>query len=61
MKTPYDKLAKIYMTEMATTSTYGKTLLKSSSQETEGKLPWDLVRSMGDVGFTMCVQIMSLS
>ena len=42
MKTPYNKLAKIYancyghMTKMADMLIYGKTLLKSSSPEPEG-------------------------
>ena len=64
MKIPYDNLAKTYatyfghMTKMAATSIYGKNLLKSSSPEPEGRLPWDLVCSIGDVGPTKFVKMM---
>ena len=50
MKTPYDKLAKIYrncfghMTKMAVTPIYGSNPLKSP--EPEGRCPWDLVCGM---------------
>ena len=48
MKTPYDKIAKIYakyfghMTKMAATPIYGKNLLKSSSPEPEGSMTLEL-------------------
>ena len=67
VKTSYDKLAKIYakyfghMTKMATTPIYGWNHLKSSSLEPEGRWPWDLVCSIGDVGPTKFVQMMNLS
>ena len=48
------------MTKMAATPIYGKNLLKSSSQESEGQRPWDLVCSIGDVGPTKFVQMMIL-
>ena len=38
-----------------------KILQKSSSQEPEGQLPWDLVCSIGDAGPTKFVQMMILS
>ena len=45
VKTPYDKLAKMYtnyigrITKMTATPIYGKTPLKSSSPEPEGQWP----------------------
>ena len=66
MKTPYDRLAKIYtnctghMTKMATTPIYGKTPYISSSLEPKGQWPWDLVCSIGDVGPTRFAQMMNL-
>ena len=57
MKTPYDRLAKIYtnctghMTKMATTPT---------SLEPKGQWPWDLVCSIGDVGPTSFAQMTNL-
>ena len=65
MKTPYDKLGKIYtncfghMTIMADMPIYGKTPLKSS-QEPEGPWPWDLVFSITDIGPTKFVKTMIL-
>ena len=56
--TPYAKLAKMYtkyfghMTKMAAMPIYGKTPLKYSSREPEGRWPWDFVCSIGDVGPT---------
>ena len=59
MKTPYNKLAKIYtnwfghMTKMADMLIYGKNpLKKSSSPEPEGWWPLDLVCNIWDVGPT---------
>ena len=66
MKTPYDRLAKIYtkctghMTKMATTPIYGKNSLISSSLEPKGQRPWDLVCSIGDVGPTRFAQMINL-
>ena len=66
MKTPYDRLAKIYtkctghMTKMATMPIYGKTLLISSSLEPKGQWPFDLVCSIGDVGPTRFAQMINL-
>ena len=66
MKTPYDRLAKMYtkctghMTKMATTPIYGKTLLMSSSLEPKGQWPWDLVCSIGDMGPTRFAQMINL-
>ena len=66
MKTPYDKLAKIYtkysghMTKMAGMPIYGKNALKPSSPEPEGPWPWDLVCSTKDVGTTKFFQMMIL-
>ena len=65
MKTPYDKLGKIYtncfghMTIMADMPIYGKTPLKSS-QEPGGPCPWDLVFSITDIGPTKFVKTMIL-
>ena len=56
MKTPYDRLAKIYtkctghMSKMATMLIYGKTLYISSSLEPKGQWPWDLVCSIWGCG-----------
>ena len=63
MKTPYDKLAKIYANyfDLAATPIYGKNPFKSSSQEPDGQCPLDLVCSIGDVGPTKFVQMMILS
>ena len=66
MKTPYDRLAKIYtictghMTKMATTPIYLKTLQISSSLEPKGQWLLDLVCSIGDVGPTRFAQMMYL-
>ena len=66
MKTPYDRLAKIYinstghMVKMAAMPIYGKTLEISSSLEPKDQWPWDLVCSIGDVGFTRFAQIMNV-
>ena len=66
MKTPYDRLAKIYtnctdhMIKMASTLTYGKKPLISSPLEPKGQWPWDLVCSIGDVGPTRFAQMMNL-
>ena len=49
------------MTKMAATPIYGKNSLKSSSSEPEGRWPWDLVCSIGDVGPTKFVQMMILT
>ena len=52
MKTPYDKLAKIYtnysghMTKMANMPIYCKNALTKSSRELEGPWPWNLVCSI---------------
>ena len=66
VKNPYDKLAKVYakyfghMTKMAATPIYGKNPLKSSL-EPEGRCPWDLACSIGDVGPTKFGQMIILS
>ena len=68
MKTPYDRLAKIYtnctrhMTKMATMPVYGKNPLNIFSLEPKGQWPWDLdqVCSIGDVGPTRFAQMMIL-
>ena len=66
MKTPYDRLAKIYtsctghMTKMATTPIYCKNPKISSSLEPKGQWPWDLVCSIGDVGPTKFAQMMNI-
>ena len=65
MKTPYDRLAKIYtnctgdMTKMATTPIYGKNPLNIFSLEPKFQCPWDLVCSIGDVGPTRFAQMMN--
>ena len=46
------------MTKMAAMPIYGKNHQKSSSPEPEGRLPWDLVCSIEDVGPTKFVQMM---
>ena len=57
MKTPHDRLAKIYtnctghMTKMATMPIYGKN---------QGQWPWDLVCSIADVGPIQFAQMMNL-
>ena len=62
MKTPYDRLAKIYtngtghMTKMAT-PIYDKNPLNIFS---ETKWPWDLVYSIGDVNPSRFAQMMNL-
>ena len=67
MKTPYDRLAKIYtnctghMTKMATTPIYGKKPFKYPLFEPKGQWPWDLVCSIGDVGPTRFAQMMNLA
>ena len=48
------------MTKMAATPIYGKSHLKSSSLEPEGRWPCDLVCSIGDVGPTRFAQMMNL-
>ena len=64
MKTPYDRLAKIYtkctghMIKMATTPIYGKNPLNVFFSGT--KRPWDLVCSIGDVAPTRFAQIINL-
>ena len=56
MKTPYDRLAKIYtnctghITKMATMPIYGKNPLNVFFSEPKGQWPRDLVCSIGDVG-----------
>ena len=56
MKTPYDKLAKMYtkyfahMTKMATMPIYGKTLKQIFSSRTRWPLTLGLICSIGDVG-----------
>ena len=46
-----------HMTKMAATPIYGKKPFKNqSSPEPEGRWPWDLVCSIGDVGSTKFVQ-----
>ena len=66
MKTPYDRLAKIYtnctghMTKMATTPIYDKNPLNILFSGTTSQWPWDLVCSIGDVGPTRFVQMMNL-
>ena len=60
VKTPYDTLAKMYtkyfghMTKMTAMPIYSKNPLKSSP-EPDGRWPWDLVCSIGDVGPTRFV------
>ena len=64
MKTPYDRLAKIYtnctghMTKIATTPIYGKNPLNIFFSGE--KRPMDLVCSIGDVGPTRFAQMMNL-
>ena len=66
MKTPYDRLAKIYtsctghMTKMATTPMYGINPQISSSLEPKDQWPWDLACSIGDVGPTKFAQMMNI-
>ena len=66
MKTPYDRLAKIYiyctghMTKMATMPLYGRNPFNISSLEPKGQWPWDLACSIGDVGPTEFAQMMNL-
>ena len=66
MKTPNDRLAKIYtkctghMTKMATTPIYGKNPLKVFFSGTKGQWHWDLVCSIGDVGPTRFAQMINL-
>ena len=67
MKTPYNRLAKIYtnctctghMSKMATRPMV-KTLYMSSSLEPKGQWPYDLVCSIGDVGPTRFAQMINL-
>ena len=65
MKTPYDRLAKIYtnctghMTKMATTPIYGIQPFEYSL-EPKGQWPWDLVCCIGDVGPTRFTQMINL-
>ena len=67
MKTPYNKLAKIYanwfghMTKMADMPIYGKNPVKPFSPEPEGWWPWDLICNIWDVGPTKFVQMMILA
>ena len=64
MKTPYDRLAKIYtnctghMTKMVTMPIYGRNPLNTIFSET--KRPMALVCSIGDVGPTRFAQMMNL-
>ena len=64
MKTPYDRLAKIYtncsghMTKMATMPIYSKNPLNIFFSGTKGAM--DLVYSIEDVGPTRFAQIMNL-
>ena len=66
MKTPYDRLAKIYtncaghMTKMATMPIYGKNALNKFFSGTKSQWLWDLVCSIGDVGPTRFAQMMNL-
>ena len=66
MKTPYDRLAKLYtnctglMTKMVTTLIFGQILYRSSSLEPKGQWPWDLVCSIGDLGPTRFAQMVNL-
>ena len=66
MKTPYDRLAKIYtnctghMTKMATTPVYGKNPLNILFCGTKRPMAWDLVCIIGDVGPTRFAQMMNL-
>ena len=46
------------MTKMTTMPIYGKNPLKIIFPEPEGRWPWDLVCSIGDVGPTKFVQMM---
>ena len=48
------------MTKMAATPIMVKTIKKTSSPEPEGRWPWDLICSIGDVRPTKFVQIMIL-
>ena len=48
------------MTKMAVTPKYGKHPLESFSQESEGRLSWDLVFSIRDVGHTHFAQMIIL-
>ena len=48
------------MIRMTATPIYGKNPL-NSSPEPEGRWPWDLVCSIGDVGPTKFVQMLILS
>ena len=66
MKTPYDRLAKIYtkctghMTKMATTPTYGKNPLNVFFSGTKRPMAWDFVYGIGDVGPTRFAQMINL-
>ena len=66
MKTPYDKLAKIYtnctgrMPRWPSHPYMVKTLQMSSSLVPKGQWPWDLVFSIGDVGPTRFAQMTNL-
>ena len=48
------------MTKMASMPLYGKNLWKSSSQEPNGRWPWNLICSIRDFGTTKFVQMMTL-
>ena len=67
MKTPYDKVAKMYMkyfghmTKWPPRPYIVKLLNKSSSEEPKSQLPWDLVCGIEDVVPTNFVQMMILS
>ena len=55
LRTCERKFVQMVLTKMAATPIYGKNLLNSSSPETEGGCPWDLVCSIGDVEPTKIV------
>ena len=66
MKTPYNKLAKIYtncyghLTKMADMPIYGKHPFKIFFSRTRRVMTWDLVCNILDVGSTKFVQMMIL-
>ena len=66
MKTPYDRLAKIYtnfsghMTKMATAPIYGKNSLNIFFSGSKGPMALDLVCGIGDVGPTRFAQMMNI-
>ena len=58
MKTPYDRLVKLFtnctglMTKITTMPIYGKNPLNIFFSGTKGQWPWDLVCSIRDLGPT---------